>query len=88
MEAISDKEKIAAVVQKISAGVSLVSAVFLAVSVGTIMLLNTERENLLVNTSPKFVRSSAFISCIIWAVVMFKSVTTWLSSSSDKLDRV
>ena len=46
MEAISDKEKIAAVVKKISAGVSLVSAVFLAVSVGTIMLLNTERENL------------------------------------------
>ena len=87
-QAISDNDKIASIVQKVSAGVSIISAVFLAVSVGTIMVLNNQRDNLQVSSSPRFVRNSAFISCIIWGVVMMKSVTSWLSSSSDSHDRV
>jgi len=65
-----------------------VSAVFLAVSVGTIMVLNKDRDALQVSSSPKFVRSSAVISCVIWSLVLAKSVFSWLSSQSDAHERV
>ena len=64
------------------------SAVFLLVSVGTIMVLNKGRDALQVSSSPKFVRSSAVISCVIWSLVLVKSVSSWLTSQSDAHDRV
>jgi hypothetical protein len=65
-----------------------VSAVFLLVSVGTIMVFNKGRDALQVSSSPKFVRSSAVISCVIWSLVLVKSVFSWLSSQSAAHDRV
>ena len=64
------------------------SAVFLAVSVGTIMVLNKDRDALQVSSSPKFVRGSAVISCVIWSLVLVKSVSSWLISQSDTHERV
>lgn len=52
------------------------------------MVLNKERDSLQVSSSPKFVRSSAVISSLIWSLVLAKSVFTWLTSQSDTHERV
>jgi hypothetical protein len=52
------------------------------------MVLNKDRDTLQVSSSPKFVRSSAVISCLIWSLVLVKSVFSWLSSQSETHERV
>ena len=66
----------------------MVSAVFMAVSVGTIIVLNKEIDSLQVSSTPKFVRNSAVLSSLIWALVLMKSAFAWLSSSSESHERV
>jgi hypothetical protein len=72
----------------LSVGTTLISAVFIAVSAGTIMVLNSQLNEIQGSLNTKHIRYSAVSSFIIWGLVLIKSIGSLLSSLSDSHPQV